>query len=122
MVILLARFRPFSVRYGDGRAASDTLLAGKRNFRSKQSKIAAAFSASQCAGDAEPIIRVLKLRRNAGPRRHARHLNTMAPGAAPRSLARAALRPLRISIRRARVVAVVIPVGAPFMDVVAHVA
>src|SRR5207302_5659369 len=45
----------------------------------------------------------------------------MAPGAAPRSLARAALWPLRISFRRMRVVPVVIPVGAPFMDVVAHV-
>src|SRR5882724_9155550 len=45
----------------------------------------------------------------------------MAPRAAARSLARAALWPLRISLRRMRIVAVVIPVGAPFMDVVAHV-
>src|SRR5207247_1025395 len=54
-------------------------------------------------------------------RRRARDLNMMAPRAAPGSLARAALWPLRISFRRTRIVPVVIPVGAPFMDVVAHV-
>src|SRR5258708_11911392 len=45
----------------------------------------------------------------------------MPPRPAPRSPPRAALRPQRISFRRAPVVAVVIPIGAPFMDVVAKI-
>src|SRR5882762_584312 len=79
------------------------------------------ISGTQRPRDAKSIVRILEFRRNAGPRRRARHLNMMAPRAAPRSLARAALWALGISLRRIAVVAVVIPVGAPFMDVVAHV-
>src|SRR5260370_9699968 len=45
----------------------------------------------------------------------------MPPRAASRSPAAAALWPQRISFRRAPAVAVVVPVGAPFMDVVAGV-
>src|SRR5205814_343180 len=92
-----------------------------QNFPLSTSRNTSSFSGGQRPGDAESIIRVLELRRNAGPRRRARNLNMMAPRAAPRSLARAALWPLRISFRRMRVVPVVVPVGAPFMDVVAHV-
>src|SRR2546423_12617763 len=82
---------------------------------------AAPFSVIQRARDSETVIRVLELRRNAGTRRRARDLNMMPPGAAPRSLAGAPLWPQRISFRRAPVVAVVVPIRAPFMDVVAEV-
>src|SRR5258708_7623765 len=80
-----------------------------------------AFSARQGPRDSETIVRVLKLRWDARTRRRARHLNMMPPRAAPRSPAAAALRPERILLRRAPVVAVVVPVGAPFMDVVAEI-
>src|SRR5712692_7014138 len=83
--------------------------------------MAPAFSGTCGSRDSEAIVRVLKLRRNAGTRRRARHLNMMPPRAASRSPAAAALWPQRISFRRAPVVAVVVPVGAPFMDVVAGV-
>src|SRR5467141_175481 len=45
----------------------------------------------------------------------------MPPRPAPRSPPRAALRPQRISFRRAPVVTVVVPIGAPFMHVVAEI-
>ncbi len=45
----------------------------------------------------------------------------MPPRAAPRSPARSALRPRRIPFRRPPVVAIVVPVRAPFMHVVADV-
>jgi len=51
----------------------------------------------------------------------ARHFNMMPPRTASRSSPRAATRPLRISFRRVPVVAIVIPIRAPFMDVVAGV-
>src|SRR5258708_34611732 len=90
-------------------------------FLACRRRTAPAFSTRQEPRDSETIVRVLKLRRDARTRRRARHLNMMPPGSAPRGPAAAALRPERISFRRASVVTVVVPVGAPFMDVFAEI-
>src|SRR5690349_12074471 len=71
--------------------------------------------------EAEAVIRVFEFWRDAGAGRGARHLNMVAPRPAARSLAAAALRALRIAVRRNGIVSGVIPVGTPFVDVVAQV-
>jgi len=50
------------------------------------------------AGDAESIVRVLELRRNAGASRTARDLDVVAPGASARSSPVAGFRAERIAL------------------------
>src|SRR5260370_19914954 len=93
----------------------------RAKYSVSSTRIAPAFSGARGARDSESVVRVLEFRRNAGTRRRARDLNMMTPGATPRSPAAAALWPQRISFRRAPVGAVVVPIGAPFLHVVAKV-
>src|SRR5690242_9761986 len=90
-------------------------------IRSYASVLMRPFLRIRGSRDAESVVRVLKFRWNTRTRGRSRNLNMMAPGAAARSFARAARWAQRISLRRMRVVAVVIPIGTPLMDVVAHV-
>src|SRR5580658_2580131 len=84
---------------------------------------------SHLARHPESIIGILKLRRNTRPRRAPRHFDVMAPRSAARSLARrprrtplrTLLRPPRIALSRDGIVIRVVPVAAPFVNVIAHV-
>ena len=69
----------------------------------------------------EAIIRVAEFGRDAAPRGAARDLDLVPPGPPARSAPRARRRPLRIVDGRNRIVSRVVPVGAPFVHVLAHV-
>src|SRR6266481_3367448 len=71
--------------------------------------------------NAKPIVRILKLWRDAGAGRRARNLDVVPPRAATRCPAATHCRPLWISLRRASVVSGVVPIGTPFVHVVAKV-
>src|SRR5579862_5272839 len=81
-----------------------------------------ALSTRKCsAGHAKAIIRVLEFGRNARARRAARNFNHVPPGTSARGAAHAVLRPARIALWSLGVILRVIPIGAPFVNVVAHV-
>src|SRR5262249_43732222 len=71
--------------------------------------------------EAESIIRVTEVWRDAAPSRAAGDLDVVAPGAAARCLALARGRAGRVVRGRVLVVALVVPVGAPLVNVLADV-
>ena len=71
--------------------------------------------------DSESIVGILELRGNAGARGDAAYFDVVAPGAASRGLANPMRGTLGISLRGMLIVGRVVPIGAPFVDVVAHV-
>jgi len=77
------------------------------------------------ARDSKAIIRILEFWRNAGASRAARDFDVMAPRASARRLARrlhwAHGRSARVPLWRNRVIIRVVPIAAPFVDVVADV-
>src|SRR5260370_10492023 len=73
------------------------------------------------AGDAEPIVRILELRWDAGAGCAARHLDVVTPGAASGSAPLAGFAAAWIPLGRHRIVVGCIPVAAPLVHVVAHV-
>src|SRR5215469_15664413 len=73
------------------------------------------------AGQAKAVIGVFELGRDAGARRRTRHLDVVAPGTSAGGAALAARRPLRVALGRNGVVAGVVPIGAPFVDIVAEI-
>src|SRR5256885_14498093 len=81
------------------RPPRSTLFPYTTLFRSLQEPEQAG-SANRIAGQAEPVISVLKFRRDAGPRAAARNLDVMAPRSAPRSFTGSRLRPAGITLRR----------------------
>ena len=80
----------------------------------------------QIARDSQSVVGVLKFRRDARSRRAARHLDVMTPGTSAGSLARglhrALFRSAGIAFGSDCVVIRIVPVAAPFVDVVADVA
>src|ERR1019366_7734426 len=70
---------------------------------------------------AKSIVRISELRWNAAPGGTARELDVMTPGAAAGTAALAVLRAGRILLRRNGVIQRVVPIGAPFVHVLAHV-
>ena len=72
-------------------------------------------------GDAKTVISIFEFRRNAGTRRRPRHLDVMPPRAASRGAAAAGGWPLRIPLGRNGIVVRVVPIGAPFVHVVAKI-
>src|ERR1700722_16653850 len=80
-----------------------------------------AMGVNGLAGDAETVVGVLEFGRDAGACRTARDLNVVAPGTAARGFAAAARRPLRVARGRDFVIARIVPVGTPLVDVVADV-
>lgn len=77
--------------------------------------------ALRIARHAEPVISILKIRRNAGPRRAARNFHMMPPRPPARSFALPLLRTARIALRRNYIVTGIVPIVAPFVNVVAKV-
>jgi len=73
------------------------------------------------AGEAETVIGVLKIGRDAGAGGAARDFRCVAPGTSARGAPGTFRRPLRIAVGGGGVVAGVEPVGAPFVDVCADV-
>jgi len=69
----------------------------------------------------EPVIRILKLRRNAGPGCAAADLDVMPPRTAARSAPRASLRTDWVSLRRGRIVVRRIPIAAPLVNIFADI-
>src|SRR5438874_5574945 len=83
--------------------------------------INAATSGCQTAGNTKAIVCVLELRRNAGTRCVAAHFDVVPPGAAARRAPFTVGWPLRITLGRIAVVSRVVPVRAPFVDIVSHI-
>src|ERR1017187_3447449 len=73
------------------------------------------------AHHAEPVVRIAEFRWDAAPRGAARNLDLVPPGASARSAPCARGRPLRILDGRDGIVSRVVPVGAPFVHVLAYV-
>src|ERR1700756_5901977 len=75
--------------------------------------------------DPKPVICILELRRDAGPGGAASHLDVMTPRTSAGGLARGFQRTLfwtvRIALGRGCVVIGIVPVAAPFVDVIANV-
>src|SRR5438552_14095290 len=69
--------------------------------------------------DPESIIRILKCRRNAGPRGAAAHFDVMPPGPSTRRAPFTARRTRRIALGRTCVIILRVPIRAPFLIVLA---
>ena len=72
--------------------------------------------------NAKSVIRILKFRRYAGPRRASRHLNLVPPRSSARTFPRALCRPLWIALRRRAVIFRRKPIRAPLVHVRPNIA
>src|SRR5579871_158603 len=73
------------------------------------------------ARHAKAVVGIMKVRRNAGTSRTTSDFDVMAPRSTPRGLALTLLRPRRVAAGRNGIVSGIVPVAAPFVNVVAHV-
>src|SRR5205085_5175385 len=113
-------------RAGRGRRACRLLFASPTALSSLPPQPANRLPESQALalyphGDAEAVVAVLKLRRDAAAGGDAGDLDLVSPRAAARRLALSRRRPLRVTFGRAGVVLLVVPIGAPFVYVLGDV-
>ncbi len=96
-------------------------LAGGNRQKPRLSAAGKNAPALDTTSHAKPVVSIFKFRRDAGTRRRPRHLDVMAPRASARCPPTAERRPLRIALGRNGIIARVVPIGAPFMHVVAKI-
>ena len=117
----------FSVAYGELEKRADELQAKVSSGEATESWGALytprlrRLSTNDFAGHAEAVVRAAEFGWDAAARGAAGNFDLVAPSASARSAARASRRSLRIVDRRHRVVSRVVPVGAPFVHVLAHI-
>src|SRR5580693_3884804 len=70
---------------------------------------------------AKTVVGVFEFRGNAGARGCSGDFDVMTPRASARGAATAGKRPLRIPLRGNDVIARVVPIGAPFVHIVANI-
>src|ERR1700730_1160001 len=84
-------------------------------------ELATALVALNVAGKAEAVVGVLKIWRNAGTGGAPRYFDVVSPGSTTGGLAFGLVWAARVALRRHSVIIRVVPVAAPFVDVVANI-
>ena len=99
---------------------NNTALVNIYDRRAKKpGELILARSKAHCT--TKPVVTVFEFRRDATSRRHASDLDLVPPGAASRGSPRSSRWTLRIARGRFRIVTLVVPVRAPFVNVLRYV-